>query len=189
MTYNLLSAKGPRPRSYKGANGHDICQLHTPVDFPCVVDGKTLTASLTHAEDDSTQWLYHVRFSDGHKAVFAMNRKLQCWVENAQKVPSSYARAINEDLLMIYQFNPLYPPFCLSVRVKEENVKVWAKMEQSGCWGVFFKGDFRFFLHFFTGKWQAETIDAPKSYIVPEISDTVIQKLNSIIRFKLAPTS
>ena len=164
------------PRIEVLENGHHICELPQAIEFGCVVEGQALTARLTHAEDDFTQYLYHVQFSDGYKAVFMANWDLQKWVERGQRLPSSYALAISEDLFVINEFNPLYPPFCLSVQVQEEPVKVWANYKNES-YHVFFKGAYRFFVHPFTGPWKAEAVNHPQSYIVDEIAAAVIQRL------------
>lgn len=165
------------PRIEVTEKNHHICKLPKAIEFGCVVNGKELTASLTHAEDDFTQYLYHVQFSDGYKAVFIVNPQLQKWVEAGQSTPSPYASAISEDLFVLNEFSPLYPPFCLFVTVKEEKIKVWATTKEGECYYVFFKGHYRFFLQNFDGPWTAEIVAHPNSYIVKEIAMAVIQHL------------
>lgn len=191
MIYELQGVKGPRPHIYEDTNGNTICKLHQPIDFTCVVDGKTLTALLTDAEDDGSKWLYHILFSDGYKGVFTINRKKGRVVEEGQKASSTYAKAIENDIKTIYQFNPLHPhPFCLLVDVKGEWIKVWAKQEKSGSWFVYYKNQYHFFLHLFTGKWQCEPLDNfPNICVEPQIVSAVTERLKETIKFSLAPTN
>ena len=190
--YELQAIKAPRPLICESPNGNTICKLYRPIDFSCVVDDKPVTALLTDAEDDGSKWLYHIRFSDGYKGVFTINRKKKgLVVEKGQTTASAYAKAIESDMWVIYQFHPLHTlPFCLLVHVKGESVKVWVKQDKDGCWLVNYNSQYHFFLHLFTGKWQCEPLDNIEgTYVVPEILSAVTQRLNETIELRLAPTN
>ena len=148
------------------------CDKVTPLDpviiFDCVVEGKKLRASVTHQEDNGTQFIYHIGFSDGHAASFVAPLQAGNW--HNEEFASPYANAIHDDLNAFCGFWPQRPPFAIRLKSDKEAFNVWVvpHVWQRLQYAVFYKGSYRFDLRK-TKIWEAKTV-REGSFIDQEIA-------------------
>lgn len=134
-----------------------IKELFPPIDFYCVVEGKTLKASITHVEDNGLQFIYRIGFSDGHTASFVASMEGDKWHDD--KFASPYAKAIHDDLNAFCGFSAKKPPFAIRLKSEKEAFNVWIvpHLFKAFHYTVFYKGDYRFDLRRTNG-WEAQSV-------------------------------
>lgn len=135
----------------------NVLPLEREISFDCIVEGKKLTANITHQEDNGYQFIYHISFSDGHKGYFAAPLQAGTWHD--EQLASPYANAIAADLNSFYGFLPKKPPFCIRLKSEKEAFNVWIvpHVIKDGLYAVFYKGRYRFDVRK-NKTWEAKTV-------------------------------
>jgi hypothetical protein len=118
------------------------------INFTCLVNGKKLTASLTHLEDTDVLTRYHVTFSDGHQDVFVPYDAAAHKGTVRTSVGDAYETAITSDLCIIQMFIKMNQQGITNFRVYGnggESFNVWL-CELKGDYNVYYNGAYRFTL-------------------------------------------
>jgi hypothetical protein len=152
-----------------------VTEISPAVEFDCLVDGKNVTARLTHQEDNGVQFIYRISFSDGHTASFVAPVQGGKWHNEAFVSP--YAKAICDDLNAFCGFLPEKPPVCIRLRGEKEAFNVWVvpHVFKPSHYTVFYKGDYRFDLRK-TKIWEAKSV-REGNYINGEIASLVCRNI------------
>lgn len=166
--------------SHVTVNCDSVTEISPAIEFPCVVEGKRLMATLTHQEDNGLQFIYRVSFSDGHAASFVAPMQGGKWHD--ENFASPYAKAIEEDLDAICGFLPGRPPFCIRLRGEKGAFNVWIvpHVYKPFHYTVFYKGDYRFDLRKQTG-WEANSVREGSS-VNQEIASLVCRNIDEKLR-------
>jgi hypothetical protein len=157
------------------------CDKITPIEpailFECTVEGKKLKAKITHQEDNGLQFIYHIAFSDGHKAAFVAPMEGGRWHD--ETLASPYAKAIHDDLNAVCGFLPRKPPFCIRLKSEKESFNVWVVpyITRENQYSVFYKGDYRFDVRK-AKLWEAKSV-RENSFIDQEIASIVCRNIDS----------
>lgn len=135
----------------------NITPLVPVIEFDCVVDGKKLSAKITHHEDNGLQFIYHISFSDGYSASFVAPIQGGKWQD--ESLASPYAKAIADDLNAFCGFFPTKPPICIRLKSEKEAFNVWVvpHVFKAQQYSVFYKGDYRFDVRKLS-IWEANTV-------------------------------
>jgi hypothetical protein len=125
-----------------------VTEISPALEFDCLVEGKKLTARLTHQEDNGVQFIYRI-----------------------------YAKAICDDLNAICGFLPAKPPVCIRLKGEKEPFNVWAvpHVYKPLHYTVFYKGYYRFDLRK-TTVWEAKSV-RENSSINGEIASLVCRNI------------
>jgi hypothetical protein len=163
------------------------------IDFPCIVKGKPLIASLTHMEYNPINIIYVVSFSDGYESQFLIKDydPDSLWIDmrNAEKrkgeADISYAKAISPDLNALCGFT-LHQEIHLIVMdvPTEAGVNVWVQQDRIEPWAysVYYKNDYRFTLERLGKRWKAYS----RRQVNPEkLSELVVHYITSQIDAKM----
>jgi len=104
-----------------------ITLLPTPIEFPCVVKGRKLTARIIHSEDTMITLAYHIAFSDGYEADFHSIDSIEDETRffEYENPNSEYAKAVNNDLISIRGFRADRGIYCLPMQQTGEGVNAW----------------------------------------------------------------
>lgn len=161
----------------------NITQLEPAIPFDCVVEGKKLRATVTHVEDNGQQFIYRIRFSDGHAASFVAPMEAGQWLN--ESLASPYARAIADDLNAFCGFMPPKPPFCIRLKSETEAFNVWVlpHVLRNGQYSVYYKGDYRFDVRK-VKTWEAKSV-RENSDINQEIASIVCRNIDERKRLLL----
>jgi hypothetical protein len=161
----------------------NITRIEPAIVFECVVEGKNLKAKITHQEDNGLQFIYHITFSDGHKAAFVAPMEGGRWHD--EKFASPYAKAIHDDLNAFCGFLPKKPAFCIRLKGEKEAFNVWIvpHIIKSNQYAVFFKGDYRFDVRK-TKLWEAKSV-REYSFIDREIANIVCRNIDERMELSL----
>lgn len=148
-----------------------VTEIYPAIVFDCLVEGRRLTAKLTHQEDNGVQFIYRISFSDGHTASFVAPMQGGKWHNDAFSSP--YAQAIRDDLDAICGFLPEKPPFCIRLKGEKDSFNVWVvpHVYKAFHYTVFYKGDYRFDLRK-TEMWEAKSVRE---------ADAINQEIASIV--------
>jgi hypothetical protein len=141
-----------------------VVELRPQISFPCTVNGKDLTATLTHTEYTGLQMLYRVQFSDGHSHAYSPGDEEVREGFGRTRTLDSYEEAVFEDLRVVHHLEN--GNWYINVRVCEEGgegFNVWIK-EKNGHYSVYYKGQYQFTLRKRVG-WEWGTM-REKGYVV-----------------------
>jgi hypothetical protein len=138
--------------------GKNIRPLYPSISFDCVVEGKKIKAKITHQEDNSFQFIYHIAFSDGYAASFVAPLEGGKWHD--ESLASPYAKAIASDLNAFCGFLPSKPPFCIRLKSEKEAFNVWVvpHVYKTNRYAVYYKDDYRFDVRNKKGVWEASSV-------------------------------
>src|SRR5215203_3539517 len=95
-----------------------VVELRPKISFPCTVNGKELTATITHTEYTGLQMLYRVQFSDGHSDAYLPSDGEIKEDFGRTRTMDAYEEAIFDDLPIVKQLDK--EDRYLKVRVGEE---------------------------------------------------------------------
>lgn len=129
---------------------NNLISIFPPIEFPCIVNGKRLTAKITHEEDHPTSTVYYLTFSDGYKtSFFSIEHELGFYEEG--KGYSDYAKAVAGDLKCVGGFRLDKELYCIPMDESGENKNVWIKQDadMNNKYGVYTPGkeiSFRFYV-------------------------------------------
>lgn len=132
-------------------------ELQPHISFRCLVNGKELTATVTHSENTGLQLLYHVFFSDGHRDTYVPGEEEVREGFGRTRTMDAYEAAVFDDLIIIHQREKENP--FITVRVGEEGAEsynVWIR-EKRGYYSVYYKGGYQFTLRKKEG-WESGTM-------------------------------
>ena len=141
-----------------------VVELQPHISFPCSVDGKDLTATLTHTEHTGVQTLYRVRFSDGHEDAYAPGEKEVREDFGRTRTPDAYEEAVFDDLCVAEYLEK--GGWYINVRVCEEGggaFNVWM-VEKNGYYSIYYNGQYQFTLRK-RERWEWGTV-REKGYVV-----------------------
>lgn len=163
------------PLSHLTVNCDTVTDILYAIEFTCVVEGKKLLASITHQEDNGVQFIYRIRFSDGHTASFVAPMQGGKW--HHENFASPYAKAIQDDLNAVCGFLPGKPPFCIRLKGEKDAFNVWVvpHVYKPFHYAVFYKGDYQFDVRK-TKVWEANSV-RENSYINQEIAAIVCRNV------------
>lgn len=152
-----------------------ITPIEPAIPFDCVVEGKKLKAKITHQEDNGVQFIYHVSFSDGHKATFVAPTEAGAWHNEA--LASPYTKVIMDDLNSFSGFLPQKPPFAIRLKSEREAFNVWVvpHVNRQRYYAVFYKGEYRFDLRK-AKQWEAKSV-RDGNFIDQEIASIVCKNI------------
>lgn len=153
-----------------------ITRIFPVIEFDCIVEGKRLSAKVTHQEDNGIHFIYHISFSDGYTASFVAPLEAGDWYD--EKLASPYAKAIKDDLNTICGFLPSKPPFCIRLKSERASFNVWIvpHVRMALHYGIFYKGDYRFDVRK-ENNWEANSL-RENSFIDGEIAALVCQNID-----------
>jgi len=123
-----------------------ITEVIPRIEFECTVEGRELTAAITHKEDTGVQLLYHVTFSDGHQDIYAPGDEEVHEGIGRTRTLDAYEEAVFEDLCVIPVLAKGKSYTC--IRVHEEggdSFNVWVR-ERNGFYSAYYKGQYQFTL-------------------------------------------
>jgi hypothetical protein len=125
----------------------NLTHIVPPIEFPCTVNGKRLTAKITHEEDNPINFVYHVSFSDGYKSSFhSIEHELGFYEDG--KGNSDYVKGIRADLKCICGFSLDRELYCLTMDESGEGYNVWIKQDDDSIsysiYSAGLKNHFRF---------------------------------------------
>lgn len=110
------------------AMNNSMTSVVPPIEFPCIVNGRKLSARLTHIEDNPVSFVYYVSFSDGYKTSFySIEHELGFYEEG--KGNSAYAKGIRGDLKSICGFRLDDELYCFPMDESGEGKNVWIKQD------------------------------------------------------------
>jgi hypothetical protein len=121
--------------------------LTSPITFPVVVNGKLLNAIVEREIPHPIQYVFRVRFSDGHVDDFCSDEdSANIYGDLPESKP--YQEAIKDDIGVIILINSekFYHVFRDSVNGIETNIWVVEDEDKSGdiCYKVYYNSFFRF---------------------------------------------
>ena len=146
------------------------------IRFDCIVNGKKLTASLTHLEDTEVLTLYHVSFSDGHQDAYLPADADVRQRTGRPRAREAYEASIYSDLSILQTFIKTNKKGVTNFRVYElrgESFNVWL-YEQRGFYSVYYKGEYRFTLRKRLG-WEVGT-NGEKGVVINQQLASLISK-------------
>lgn len=139
-------------------------ELQPHIIFSCTVNGKELTARVTHVEHTGVQILHHVSFSDGHQDAYVAGEPEVREGFGRTRTMDRYEEAIFEDLSILKHMEK--GSLFFHVRVCEkggESFNVWVK-EKRGYYSVYYKGEYQFTLRN-KERWETGTM-RERGYVV-----------------------
>lgn len=138
------------------------------IEFECTVNGKELTATITHVEDNHVQRLLHVSFSDGHKDAYAAGDDGVDEQFGRTRELDIYEEAVWDDLAVIPGLEDGGGYTYVKVTVKKDGsaFNVWVRPKEEGDYDVYYKGEYQFTLRKATG-WQVST-KHEKGYVIDQ---------------------
>lgn len=151
-----------------------ITEVIPRIEFDCTVDGRELTATITHAENNGVQLLYHVTFNDGHKDVYAPGDAEVHEGIGRTRTLDAYEEAVFEDLCVIPGLEKGDGYTYIRVHEKGgESFNVWVR-ERNGHYSAYYKGQYQFTLRK-RDTWEVSTV-RKKGYAINQQLARLISK-------------
>ena len=166
-------------------NTNKITALVPSIDFPCVVNGKRLTASITHIEDNAYQAMFHIRFSDGYSSkFFATGGEHYPWADESKSW--DYVMAIESDLNALGILSPKQEVYLIVTdTLGKEDVNVWIKqsLTEPKKYSVYYLDDYRFTIERAKGGWNVYDIrNGRKQPIHSELAQMVCKHIDATLQ-------
>jgi hypothetical protein len=121
--------------------------LRSPITFPVVVNGKLLSATVEREIAHPIQYIFRVRFSDGHVDEFCVDEDTTNIYGDLPE-SKAYQEAIKDDIIVIISINfeKFYHVFRDKVNGVETNIWVAEEEDKSGdiCYNIYYNSFFRF---------------------------------------------
>jgi len=125
-------------------NGN-VTSVVPPIEFACTVDGKKMSARITHLEDHPIHIIFRVSFGDGHRtAFFSIEHELGFYEEGEGN--SMYAKGIRDDLKSLCFLRLDKEVYCIDRDKSGEDTNVWILQdwEDDRNYKVYTRGHYRF---------------------------------------------
>lgn len=153
----------------------NLVEVIPHIKFDCTVNGKELTAAVTHKEYCGGQTLYLVSFSNGHQDMYVPGDEQVHSGFGRTRTMDCYEEAVFDDLCVI----PLLVKGnrYTSIHVQEvsgDSFNVWIR-ERKGFYSTFYKGQYQFTLCRHREQWLVNTM-RKEGYVVNQQLARLVSK-------------
>lgn len=141
-----------------------LTEILPHIEFDCTVNGKELTAAVTHVDYSGRLPFYHVFFSDGHRDAYVPGDEEVHEGFGRTRHMDAYEAAVYDDLCVVPLLKKGTGRFCIRVHQPgEESFTIWVR-ERKGFYSVYYKGQYQFTLK----KWEQWAVSTMrgKGYVI-----------------------
>ena len=156
------------------------------IEFPVVVNGKNLIATVEEEVDHPVQVIYRISFSDGFFDEFCLDDELETITGDKGKETIPYADAIRNDINFVsfIEADKFYHVFQERINGVKTNVWVIEKQDDSGeiYFAIYYNCFYRFELRRLGEEWiSLSKSKVERDYIDPELAKKAGYLLYSMV--------